>query len=121
MYTDEFRIGNFILDRNEEVEINGILRGGFYIENTDLKLQLNAGDRFSPIPLTEEWLIKFGFKKSYLYWRNKLSAKVEFKLQNMVWFYKGGCLQSNYIEIKSVHQLQNLYFALTGVELEINN
>jgi hypothetical protein len=66
---------------------------------------------FEPIPLTEEWLLKFGFKKSSWGW-----------IKNGVNIQKGFTLafssNKNSIEIKHLHQLQNLYFALTGQELE---
>lgn len=78
-------------------------------------------DFYQPIPLTEEWLLKFGFKKDLgndLYLE---STSTSF----FVW-------QNNRVELlddennicichcQYVHQLQNLYFALTGEELTIN-
>ena len=67
------------------------------------------------LKLTEEWLVKFGFVyKSYGY------GDSEWKQ----WWFNGyfingfRCATSN-IEIKSVNQLQNLYFALTGEELTL--
>ena len=66
-----------------------------------------------PIPLTEEWLVKFGFKKGVKGWFKTLDKNYKFNL----YLYH----DSKY---KSVHQLQNLYFALTNEELtfkEINN
>ena len=68
---------------------------------------------YNPIPLTEEWLLKFGFK----------NIKFKYEINNfIIWLdprstyyylnYEGGN-----IEIKYVHELQNLYFALTGKEL----
>ena len=83
-----------------------------------------------PIPLTEEWLLKFGFKK----YKYSLNFKIK---ANKYWSL--GELKQGYLKIKliktskwrvenfgnksvflySVHQLQNLYFALTGEELKI--
>ncbi len=68
---------------------------------------------WNPIPLDEDWLIEFGFKMNTLntYSNDKLMIKWE----------GGKCemLSGVHIEIKHVHQLQNLYFALTGEELEL--
>ena len=76
------------------------------------------GKDLTPIPLTEEWLFKFGFLKdlengiflninayAFLYWQNN---RVEL-LDNDNNFMISHC--------DYVHQLQNLYFALTAKEL----
>ena len=70
---------------------------------------------FEPIELTEEWLIKFGHESSFipdLYEIGKLSFYID---DGICWIDVFG----DSIEIKYVHQLQNLYFALTGKELTI--
>lgn len=60
-------------------------------------------DLFAPIPLTEEWLLKFGFKKS---------------IHIDQWKKRGfGFIDVSNPQCAFVHQLQNLYFALTGEEL----
>ncbi len=74
-------------------------------------------DMFEPIPLTEEWLIKFGFKvepdDDFTIWqKGQLEGLYDFK--DGTYEYN-----STVLEIKYVHQLQNLYFALTGEELTI--
>ena len=68
-----------------------------------------------PIPLSEEWLIRAGFEKYsdkefYIY-----TSK-----ENEVRFYKSDSdwnLAYFITETRYVHQLQNLYFWLTGEEL----
>jgi hypothetical protein len=68
-----------------------------------------------PIPLTEEWLIKFGLKDKY-YFVGELCLSSD---ENGYYLSNddiGFCLE--YIEY--VHQLQNLYHSLTGgLELQI--
>lgn len=84
-----------------------------------------------PIPLTEEWLLKFGFKK----WGNDDSPRTisyEFKGWSVfppnsfcdfkngfgfMWYKKDDNIESARVVIKHVHQLQNLYFVLTGEDL----
>tara|TARA_R110000772_G_scaffold246116_1_gene359736 strand:+ start:170 stop:538 length:369 start_codon:yes stop_codon:yes gene_type:complete len=77
-----------------------------------------------PIPLTEEWLLRFGFRdiknvenvnfKEYRQWE-RYSICIQFPCGEEAHFYAG-----NYpVAIRYVHQLQNLYFALTGEELTI--
>ena len=67
-----------------------------------------------PIPLTEEWLFKFSFEKCSCA-GYKLSGKVNFHIEKD-FTYKGSSIK----EMK-VHELQNLYFALTKQELIISN
>ena len=83
------------------------------------------------IPLTEEWLERFGFKMS----SDGTSMEMEIAYQTTsfpttlqicgIWGYdaieicrsKIGALS---VKCKYVHQLQNLYFALTNTELKIS-
>jgi len=64
----------------------------------------------TPIPLTEEWLVKIGFEKivwdDFTFFRKK-GLDIE--------IHDGGFYANRKIE--NVHTLQNLYFALTGEEL----
>lgn len=72
-----------------------------------------------PIPLTEEWLVKFGFEYNGMWWD---SSQEYFELDTFKDSYVMGvnsCEYNHGIEINHVHQLQNLYFALTGKELTI--
>ena len=83
----------------------------------------NPLGEFKPIPLTEEWLLKFGFEevdkeraKSQASWKIMAKDKFEIEYSTESWFlnnYKG-----NHQSIAYIHQLQNLYFALTNTELE---
>jgi len=70
-----------------------------------------------PIPLTEEWLLKFGFEIKQGRFGNEYWGKINLYTASnkKIVFCFDGCLKG----IKYVHQLQNLYFALTGQELII--
>lgn len=65
-----------------------------------------------PIPITEEWLLKFGFTKP---------KDSEGYLLNGLVFYDGFLSSNQKEKLKYVHQLQNLYHALTGSELQAGN
>ena len=103
---NELRIGNWIQDGNEFEQIT--------IDHLNC---LNSGRcEYDPITLTEEWLLKFGFEKSEskFYYKKSFGVHLDFtafNFQSCLW------LSDN---IKYVHQLQNLYFALTGEELILN-
>jgi len=75
-----------------------------------------------PIPLTEEWLLKFGFKRTNKY--DFELIKNDFHFYTSSDFFNGNgfiCFNEFDIKIKYIHELQNLYFALTNKELIINN
>lgn len=75
-------------------------------------------DKFNPIPLTEEWLERFNLK------RNKDGNPNYWEAVGFCGeFYSNiRCFELNWYEhapCQYVHQLQNLYFALTGEELTL--
>jgi hypothetical protein len=124
MNASELRIGNFILNGAEKI----ITVSSETIIDVILKY-IGA----LPIILTDDWLIKFGFKKAigyyiecspgnnleigfnndtsetqwYCYFRNKNNDTDDFVLLRK--------------DLKYVHQLQNLHFSLTGKELNLIN
>ena len=75
-----------------------------------------------PIPLTPEILVKCGFKKLNNAWVPiDYSATDYLKWSFTIWDNKDGTYRYNSAEfipeLKYLHQLQNLYYALTGEEL----
>jgi hypothetical protein len=76
------------------------------------------------MPITEEWLLKLGFEKSTLdgdnAWLNLRYRYLTFSSDESVEFKKVYLTVSRMdIICEHVHELQNLYFALTGEELTI--
>lgn len=69
-----------------------------------------------PIPLTEEWLVKFGFEK-----KRGWDDSPFYKKNDVDIYIVSDKSFTNELDvpIKHVHQLQNLYYALTGEELPI--
>jgi hypothetical protein len=78
-----------------------------------------------PIPLTEEWLLKFGFEIDDSEWfkdDDEIVYQKTYKDYSICVSNKGVVYNGVYSQkIKHVHSLQNLYFALTGEELTIKN
>ena len=65
-----------------------------------------------PISLSEEWMLKFGFNiEECFYFNNGVWLEL---LEDFEFRIEGFDLDN---KIKYVHQLQNLYFSLTGEEL----
>jgi hypothetical protein len=126
MIASELRIGNLV---NYEAGWGGLYEHEFNIDDFDNIDQIN------PILLTEEWILKFdGFFKDEEYLSiGRYDYKYCFKYRDWAnnWaFYieytdsgnsnDDGVKYPIAFDIKYVHQLQNLYFALTGEELIFN-
>jgi hypothetical protein len=77
-------------------------------------------DNIRPITITEEWLVKLGFVKSPAFYAIDLYGGYILYLDNKIYLSYGDHGNNEVGYIKYVHQLQNLYFALTGEELIIN-
>ena len=69
-----------------------------------------------PVAITEEWLLRFGFEDTGCLRFKKGIWDVAFMSDSTIYFRFD---EQNIAELKHVHQLQNLYFALTGEELTI--
>ena len=119
MKANELRVGNWV--EKTEIKYSGLKLYHSEIAINDL---IHASS-LKPIPLTEEWLLKFGFEKM----GDKFSLKN--KKAGVFRFVKtSGNIIVGELEhgrnsisefITYVHQLQNLYFALTGEELTLKN
>jgi hypothetical protein len=112
----ELRIGNLLKPLfNNDVEyckVKGIDEE--YIYSNAISFDYTGFDEFKPIPLTEEWLIKFGFKK---YSKNFIKyGDIEFYIWTTNNDYQIKALDK-LIKIETVHELQNLYYLLTKTEL----
>ena len=113
MEAKELRIGNWVLVENDHETIKAITQTAFLCVldgKGDGYMQLHKD--VYPIPLTEEWLIKFGFER----WNDVYNF---YHKLNGVEIENGNIYVGHGNEIKYVHQLQNLYFALTNKELTI--
>ncbi len=129
MKITDFRIGNLIHYFSEgENSVISVNTGTLQWMQDDNK-QFNMVH--SPIDLTEEWLVNFGFviddSQYGIAWNNGHEwhsiylVPYENGIASVIKTHGVGTERNimNLCEIKYVHQLQNLYFALTGEELKI--
>ena len=90
-------------------------------ECKDKSLNKVKFDIISPIPITEEWLLKFGFEWSIQHQAHYLKG-FDYVIDvcdgfcRVIKYRRNG---ENLIDVKYLHELQNLYFVLTGKELII--
>lgn len=106
MKANELRIGNWV--SNGEIEFQITSKD---IYHRDVRVY---GSFIKGIPITPEWLQRFGFENR----GNNLFVKGKIELR----YYANRCevvVRGINITYQYVHQLQNLYFALTGEELEL--
>mgnify|MGYP003463071804 FL=1 len=122
MKKEELMYGNKLLFLNEVVTFSNISQiredGIFWIKTIESKID-SKSFHFKPIPITEEWLLKFGFfKHNNAYVLEKPNENImNFKFS--IWSDFTYNSSEFPVELKYVHQLQNLYFALTGTHLKL--
>lgn len=120
----DLRIGNLVERDGEVYEIVAIHASLVEIQliKTNKRRITSFEDKgLTSIPLTEEWLKKFGFVKreANLYTYTEIHKVGVFELSDI-----NGCGYRLWVgsgttgkDLKYVHQLQNLFFALCGEEL----
>ena len=122
MIANELRIGNYLfvpgIDR--EVIVSAIFKSHYVCEDSDgIRFDESLRINYQPISLTEQWLLKFGFEKtmSWTYVKDLVgNLELVYYLGEKGWSI-GFKSYSDFPNLKYVHELQNLYFALTGKEL----
>ena len=132
MEAQELRIGNLVYaktishHKDSICSITGLTHKGIYVKygrGHIIPIKIN------PIPLTEEWLWKFGLTLGYSRygynipnWMFNLTAFMGIGLNGNSEWFNVYCVNGEIKQILSsiyyVHELQNLYFTLTKEELE---
>ena len=129
--TNELRIGNFVsINNGFEMLVHSIFQNDtVYLDF--IPPLINEADVWeedykylAAIPLTEEWLFKAGFKE-IKFLNEYLVQEKGYKYLDMIirYGYFDGhrflfdLANEKCINLKYVHQLQNLYFAICGEEL----
>lgn len=137
MKAEELRIGNYVKIDEGIGKVAFIMDKSFCNEyaNDDYNITVEMGDgifreeeedKVEGIPLTEEILLNCGFE--YINTNNKVCGLISPENGNgdryrIVHFLDGDFRMVlntwRYVSIKNVHQLQNLYYAINGKELNI--
>jgi hypothetical protein len=126
MNKENFRLGNYVALFGVEI----------LVKNTDF-VQATFELGAVPIQLDEEWMWNLGFekKKHFKKLQNGMSKYDWFRDSQQLFsiekhhsgefnegevFYPTFRFNNSFIPLQYVHQLQNLYFALTGEDLTLN-
>lgn len=147
MKPNELRIGNLVAFGESILEVCLIEVDSFMAKDNENQTWKNTWADTKPIVLTEEWLLKLGFEnwgEGKLY-KNEYETYARFVLHNVIdgtSSFEVHIINSNYgnneeksfviscdederykifIKLEYVHQLQNLYYSLTGEELILKN
>lgn len=126
---NELRIGNYLNYQGKIIKVEGIHNRTIYHSDRQFdQVGVEKYITFEPIPLTEEWLLRFGFEKEHVTVNDIIiniyrlgDYEISIYLQGnetQKGYYLPHSLQSR-AYIKYVHQIQNLYFSLTNNELKL--
>ena len=132
MKARELMIGNIVMRREFlPRNLDNCRFDEIVVTHNDINACYVSENDFKFIPLTEEWLLKFGFDKVGIALTSiaiaPLNLPCTFNLPNTPFSFCQGKLILTTgtgdfcVNIEYVHQLQNLHFALTGEELELKN
>ncbi len=124
MEAKDLRIGNLILCKElfDDYSYRKVDEHIIVVDAVTLRLG-DFENKLIPIPLTEEWLVSCGFKRDEysLFVKEGFLFSLEFNQHNPVILsvmdYRSR--PNKITSLSFVHQLQNLFFALTGEELTI--
>ncbi len=122
--TKELRLGNIVNDDEKVISISfdGTVEVSYDSAEKGNATQYKDISKIKPIPLTEEWLLRFGFKD--------VSGNIEkrFVKGRFNWYSSTRYITvefdnglSNFdldTDCRYVHQLQNLYHTINGEELK---
>lgn len=137
MKAKELRIGNLVMLMSKEpviIPLKPVIvssvswqKMNVYLEFDMPKYQQNPIEVYTkelgPIPLTEEWLVKFGFVADGNNFVLYLSDYSDLTFSDGKMYLTSGQFSemTETVPCDYVHQLQNIYFALTGDELTIKS
>lgn len=127
MNANELRIGNWV-QRPDELNKPPIEGKKYWVVDIGMIrdcFHYKEFWAFEPIPLTEEILLKCGFEnKKYkidVFEKGRIRVWIGSRGQYLVYLIEEDTTTAHYIcSIEYVHTFQNLIFALTQTELEIN-
>lgn len=124
MKNNELRIGNLVYYNGEIVTITGITKEHPFINM--ITVDYLEWEEIYPVLITKERLLELGFKLypsgNYCKDINDTDNYLGFDIENhlgSVWLNIGD--EGVRIQCEFIHELQNLYFALTNNELKVLN
>ena len=121
MKASELRIGNWVNLKDIITTYQKVIMIDSEVNVIQCQNDIHSPlEDYEPIPLTEEILSGWGFEYDDIngdsgYWQKRPTDSGLFRIL----LGEDGFVYDYQVDIKYVHQLQNLYFALTNEELKI--
>ena len=119
--TTELRIGNWVTFDGTPLGVD-VSDSPVKMDSKMFHAVIHGFKGYDPfgIPLTEEWLVKFGFKEICLAMNSRWFELENIKIYNHREYDDNeDLIYFDNTFIQCVHDLQNLYFALTREELTL--
>lgn len=148
MKASELRIGNYVYYEHTTHIVSGVHENKVYswwVKDGEPVIEYKAKDisgtqvenpymdvvsQYKPIPLTEEWLLRFGFVNidkgnnnfiTYTDSEHNYYLQIDVRRKDGKYLILDNSFDDlrafSMIDIEYVHQLQNIYYCLTGEEL----
>jgi hypothetical protein len=111
----ELRIGNKVMYKNQLVDVLSVHDSGIIYSNQGMYIKV---EHISPVQLTGELLISFGFKHSYdgIYkYKYRDLTEVFHTLNEYFFRFDGKFIAS----CRYLHELQNIFFAIYKEEIRV--
>lgn len=131
MKANELRIGNWIKYEDKLVQVVQLSSMMIFCQRDENQFLVNcAPEVFKPIELTEEVLLKIGFKKKndcyilsneyifFVYYKDSFKQELLASVKRKGKYYYNTNELKNY-DIRYLHELQNAYYLLTNEELKV--
>lgn len=136
MKAKDLRLGNLVWNNVQNISVEVDMK-----ILSDCLLFEKGHNQFEwhPIPITEDWLIKFGFEffdyqledddegVTIQCFKKKVNDEISYIINLIDDGFNEFVIKTSFtdvginLDLRYVHQLQNLYFALIGKELNVNN
>ena len=129
MKNNELRIGNYVQHKGEIVKVEQITKHkiGYHRYKNKNTMQYLRVSEIEPIEITEDFLLQKGFEKKYLkvfsqsclvYNDEEVILRLHSKPYYWFLMIDFGLLTLNK-QMKSIHELQNAYYIVSGKELNL--
>lgn len=118
MKSNEYRIGN-IIDSDRGIGVISELseyKSNVGIRTNEFKHFAYINATISRVTLTHKWLLDFGFEKDGVQY-SKAGVIILYEKRFFKFYYGVG--MGDFKNLNYVHQLQNLFYCLTGEELQV--
>ena len=128
MKNNELRIGNYVQHNDEIIKVEQITKRkiGYHRNGDKSRMHYLKYSEIKPIEITEDLLLKNGFKKKFNLWfsqdcfvYNDNEVILRQSFDDGSWYAMIVYLELDMFSINYIHKLQNAYYIFTKKELHL--